>query len=98
MLKSGIRAIKEKGLYYIAENENSVKLFKPWLGDSFSFLYDFIMKSSIFPRKFGADMSKHYEILRQELKGIHGKRVLELAQLSGFTPIFCEFARRTPCK
>ena len=83
MLKTGIRVLKKKGLYYVAENEDSVRLFKPWLGDSFSFLYDFIMKGSIFPKKFGADMGKHYEILSQELKGIHGKRVLELATGSG---------------
>jgi SAM-dependent methyltransferase len=83
MLKSGIRVIKKKNLCYIAENENSVKRFKPWLGDSFSFLYDFIMKSSIFPKKFGGDMNKHYEILSQELKDVHGKRVLELATGSG---------------
>ena len=90
MLKIGIRVINKKGLYYIAENENSIKLFKPWLGDSFSFLYDFIMKSSIFPKKFGADMSKHYEILSQELKDIHGKRVLELATGSGSAVNFLE--------
>lgn len=83
MLKAGIRGLKKKGLYYVAKNENSVKLFKPWLGDSFSFLYDFIMKGSIFPKKFSADMSKHYEILSQELKGIHEKRILELATGSG---------------
>jgi SAM-dependent methyltransferase len=83
MLKSGSRVIKKKNLFYIAENDNSVKRFKPWLGDSFSFLYDFIMKSSIFPKKFGGDMNKHYEILSQELKDVHGKRVLELATGSG---------------
>jgi SAM-dependent methyltransferase len=83
MLKSGIRVIKKKALCYIAESENSIKRFKPWLGDSFSFLYDFIMKSSIFPKKFGGDMSKHYEVLSQELMDIHGKRVLELATGSG---------------
>ncbi len=52
-------------------------------GDSFSFLYDFIMKSSIFPKKFGGDMRKHYEILSQVLKSVHGKRVLEIATGSG---------------
>ncbi len=83
MLKSGIQIIKKKDLCYIVKGESSVKQFKPWLGDSFSFLYDFIMKSSIFPKKFGGDMSKHYEILSQELKGVHGKRVLELATGSG---------------
>jgi ubiquinone/menaquinone biosynthesis C-methylase UbiE len=83
MLKSGIRVIKKKNLCYIAENENSVKQFKPWLGGAFSFLYDFIMEKSIFPKKFGGDMNKHYEILSQELKDVHGKRVLELATGSG---------------
>jgi len=83
VLKSGIRVIKKKNLCYIAENENSVKRFKPWLGDAFSFLYDFIMKNSIFPKKFGGDMRNHYEILSQELKDIHGKRTLELATGSG---------------
>jgi len=83
MLKSGIQVIKRRNLCYIAESQNRVKRFKPWLGDSFSFLYDFIMKSSIFPKKFGGNMSKHYEILSQKLKDIHGKRVLELATGSG---------------
>ena len=83
MLKSGIRVIRKKGLYYVAKSENDVERFKAWLGDSFSFLYDFIMKSSIFPKKFGGDMGKHYEILSQELKDVHGKCVLELAAGSG---------------
>jgi SAM-dependent methyltransferase len=83
LIKNDIQIIKKKDLCYIAKNENSVQRFKPWLGDSFSFLYDFIMKSSIFPKKFGGDMNKHYEILREELKNIHGKRVLELATGTG---------------
>ncbi len=83
MLKGGLRVIKKKNLFYIAGKGNSVKHFKPWLGDSFSFLYDFIMKSSIFPKKFGGDIKKHYEILVQELKDIHQNQVLELATGSG---------------
>jgi SAM-dependent methyltransferase len=83
MIKNGIRVIKKKDLYYIAENEKNVKRFKPWLGDAFSFLYDFIMKNSIFPKKFDGDMSKHCEILSRELKETHGKHVLELATGSG---------------
>ena len=35
MLKDDIIVIKKNGLCYIAENENSVKRFKPWLGDAF---------------------------------------------------------------
>lgn len=83
MLKSGIRVIKTKELFYIADSERNIRRFKPWLGDAFSFLYDLIMTSSIFPKKFGADMGKHYKVLSQELKGVHGKRVLELATGSG---------------
>ena len=83
MLSSGVRVVKKKGLYYIVEGDNKIKRFKSWLGESFAFLYDFIMENSIFPKKFGGDMSKHYAILQQELKDIHGKRVLELATGSG---------------
>ena len=83
MLKNDIKVTNKKGLHYIVEDGGKLLQFKPWLGDSFSFLYDFIMKSSIFPKKFDGDMSKHYEILTQELKGIHGKHILELATGSG---------------
>ena len=83
MLKKGIRAVEKKGLYYIAENGNSVKKFKPWLGDAFSFLYDAIMERSIFPKKLSADMDTHYGILVKTLADIHSQRVLELATGSG---------------
>jgi SAM-dependent methyltransferase len=83
MLKNGIKAIKRKGLYYITHDGGKLLKFKPWLGDAFSFLYDFIMKSSIFPKKFGGDINRHYEILTSELNGVHEKRVLELATGSG---------------
>lgn len=69
-------------LHYLVENGQK-KRFKPWLGDSVSFLYDPIMKRSIFPKKLGADMVRHYDILKQVLKNIHGKPVLELATGSG---------------
>jgi len=83
MLKNKIKVINKKGLYYIVENSGSLRQFKPWLGDVFSFLYDFIMKKSIFPKKFGGDINKHYEILKKELNGIHDKKILELATGSG---------------
>ena len=83
MLKNGIKVINKKGLHYIAEDGGRLLTFKPWLGDAFSFLYDFIMKSSIFPKKFGGDINRHYEILSEEMKGVHKKRVLELATGSG---------------
>jgi ubiquinone/menaquinone biosynthesis C-methylase UbiE len=82
-LKPNIQVIKKDELYYSVEIGNRLRRFKPWLGGSFSFLYDFIMKNSLFPKKFGGDIQKHYEILTQELAGTHGKQVLELATGSG---------------
>jgi SAM-dependent methyltransferase len=83
MLKKGTKVINKKGLNYVIGTDGKALRFKPWLGDSFSFLYDFIMRKSIFPKKFGGDMAVHHDILRQELKGVHGKPVLELATGSG---------------
>jgi len=83
MLKTSVRAIDKKGLHYVIKNGNEIKRFKPWIADSFSFLYDFIMRNSIFPRKFGGNISRHYEILGRALKDIQGERVLELATGSG---------------
>lgn len=83
MLKKEIKVIKKKGLHHIINDKGSLLKFKPWLGDAFSFLYDFVMKSSIFPKKFGGDINRHYEILRKELQDVHGKRVLELATGTG---------------
>jgi SAM-dependent methyltransferase len=83
MLKNGIKVINKKELHYIVEDGDRLLKFKPWLGDAFSFLYDFIMKNSIFPKKFGGDINQHYKILSDELKGVHKRRVLELATGSG---------------
>ena len=83
MLKNNITFINKNGLNHIAENVGKPVVFKPWLGDVFSFLYDFLMKRSLFPKKFRADIDRHNEILGETLKGVHGKRVLELATGSG---------------
>ena len=83
MLKEGIQ-VKQKGaLTYIAEGRNGVRQFKPWLGDAFAFLYDFIMQRSIFPKKFGGNLDLHFETLSHALQGVHDSRVLELATGSG---------------
>ncbi|MCG6911063.1 MAG: class I SAM-dependent methyltransferase [Deltaproteobacteria bacterium] len=83
MLKKGIRTINKNGLHYLVDDAGRLLTFKPWLGDAFSFLYDFIMKHSIFPKKFGGDINRHYDILRKVMKEVHEKRVLELASGSG---------------
>jgi SAM-dependent methyltransferase len=79
ILKKGIKIIKRISLYYIAQDGGKLLKIKPWVGNAFSFLYDLAMKRSIFPKKFGGDINRHYEILANELNGVHEKRVLELA-------------------
>ena len=83
MIKNEIQVVKKKGVHYVVGNDGALLKFKPWLGDAASFLYDFIMEKSIFPRKFGGDMDRHYAILGKELRGVRGKRVLELATGTG---------------
>ena len=82
-LKPDTHIIKKGKLYYAVGSDNRLKRFKPWLGDSFSFLYDFIMSNSIFPKKFGGDIQKHYDTLTRELATIHGRQILELGTGSG---------------
>jgi len=83
MLKKNITLVNRKGLNHIAKKGGNPVDFKPWLGDTFSFFYDFIMKSSLFPKKLQADIGRHNEILSEMLRGVRGKRVLELATGSG---------------
>ena len=82
MLRSGTEVVTKKGLKYIVE-DGRVKRSKPWLGDLFSFAYDFFMEKFIFPGKFGSDMDLHFRILSRELEAVSGKNVLELAAGSG---------------
>ncbi|MBN1449774.1 MAG: class I SAM-dependent methyltransferase, partial [Anaerolineales bacterium] len=82
-IKSNLRIIKRGDLCYLAGEKNRIMRFTPWLGDSFSLLYDPIMNRSVFPRKFGGDIQKHYRTLTQALAGVQGVRVLELGTGSG---------------
>jgi len=82
-LKPAVQITKKGKLFYIVEDRGRVMKFRPWLGDSFAFLYDFIMRKSVFPKKFGGDIETHYEILTEELAGVHNKQVLELGTGSG---------------
>ncbi len=82
-IKPDVQIIKQGNLCYLADNENRLTRFTPWLGDSFSFLYDIIMSGSIFPKKFGGNIQKHYDTLAQALSNVEGTRVLELGTGSG---------------
>lgn len=89
MIKNGITIIKKRGICYQLKGERIIN-FTPWLGDVFSFMYDSIMEKSIFPKKFAADINKHFELLKNQLSGCHNCSVLELAcgsgNLSGLLP------------
>ena len=82
-LKPNIRIAKKGRLHYLVERDNRLVRFKPWLGDSFSFLYDFVMSHSVFPKKFDADIQKHQDTLSLAMAGIRGRRILELGTGSG---------------
>lgn len=82
MIKEGIDVVKKNGFYYIYKNGRKIK-YKPWLGDIFSFMYDYIMTKSIFPKKFEASIEKHTGFLIKELSTIHNNSVLEIATGSG---------------
>ena len=69
MIKNGIEVVKSNGIYHLHKNGRKIK-HKPWLGDIFSFFYDFIMIRSIFPKKFEASIEKHTIFLKNELSSI----------------------------
>jgi SAM-dependent methyltransferase len=75
--------VKRKNISYVLDEKGHLKKYKPWLADIFSFLYDRIMEKSIFPRKFYADLGKHFDILKEESKEINHAKILEIATGSG---------------
>ena len=82
MIKDGMVTIEQKGINYLIKNGSKLK-FKPCLGEMFSFLYDFIMLRSVFPKKLEASIEKHTLFLKNEYMNIHNCKVLELATGSG---------------
>jgi len=82
MIKDGLEVVKRRNLNYIIE-EGRVKKEKPWLGDLFSFAYDFLMDRFVIPRQLGGDPDRHLQIMKRELAGLRGKDVLELAAGTG---------------
>ncbi len=83
MLKQHIEYVERNGIRFLLDAKGKRVRAKPWIGDLFSPLYDRIMAKSVFPRKLGADMEKHRDIMIEVLRDCRGKRVLELAAGSG---------------
>ena len=55
MIKADVQVVKKARLHHVATDDGTLKRFKPWLGDSISSLYAFIMERSI--------CSSHYSLL-----------------------------------
>lgn len=83
MLKDNVTTIVKRGIHHVSIDGKAPKRFRPWLGDMFSFLYDPIMERSIFPKKFGADLERHYDMLRAMVGETRERRILELATGTG---------------
>ncbi len=84
-VKESIKFIWKNKICYILDDKGEIRKFKPWLGDMFSFLYDSIMEKSVFPKKFKGNIARHFEILKEEYQGFHGKKILEIATGSGYS-------------
>jgi ubiquinone/menaquinone biosynthesis C-methylase UbiE len=73
----------ENGIRYITGKEGNLKKQRPWLNSLFAPFYDWSMKKSVIPKKFGASFSEHFRILKTFFQVIHSKEVLEIATGSG---------------
>jgi hypothetical protein len=63
MLKQHIEHVERNGVRFLLYAKGKCVRGKPWIGDFFSPLYGRIMAKSVFPRKLGADIEKHGEIM-----------------------------------
>lgn len=82
-IKDSVRITKKKGINHLLDDNNKLIKNKPWLGDLFSFLYDYIMGKSVFPKKFNASIEEHYKILIKIFQYISNKTIIEFATGSG---------------
>lgn len=82
MIRTGLEIVSRHGLKYVREDDR-LRTGKPWLGDLFSFSYDFFMERFVIPGKLGADMMAHTEQMRKILAEVNNQRVLELATGTG---------------
>ena len=82
MIKGEMSVVKRNGISYLYQNKKQLK-YSPWIGNQLSFLYDLIMRRSVFPKKFEASIEMHMEFLKDILKNVHNKDILELATGSG---------------
>ena len=82
MIKKGIQ-IKKIGAIHFIIKDGKVQKHKPWLGDLFTFSYDFLMEKNVFPKKLTANMADHLKKNQDVLNGLREKNILELGTGSG---------------
>ena len=82
-IRESVRIIKKNGIYHMLDSNNKVIKNKPWLGDLFFFLYDWLMEKSVFPKKFDASIEEHYKILGEIFENVSDKTIIEFASGSG---------------
>ena len=89
-LKPDVRIVKKGPLFFQLDKNGRPIRYQPWLGDALSFLYDFFIARSVFPKKFNASLEHHKAILTEACQAFHGKQILELGtgtgSAAGFLP------------
>ncbi|MCW0481793.1 class I SAM-dependent methyltransferase [Gaoshiqia sediminis] len=83
IIKDSVKITKKNGINFLLDNSNRPIKNKPWLGDLFSFLYDWIMEKSVFPKKFNSSIEEHYKILGEIFENVSDKVIIEFASGSG---------------
>lgn len=95
-LKDGLRQTERKGVKYVLDAEGRTLTCKPWLVDVVPFIYDRVMEAVVLPRKLGADLARHFGILREMTHGLVTARVIDVAAGSGsavrYLPAVCRYA------
>ena len=87
-LKKEVQVAERGGIRFLLDGRGRVLRQRAWLSSALAFCYDFVMRFSVFPKKLGADIDRHGEILRELLQDVHGKRILELGAGSGAAAYF----------
>lgn len=75
MVEKRVGLKETDGIWYQMVNGRKVEN-SPWSGSLVAPFYDNIIKGNVFPKKFGSSYEKHAAILREELSGLHGMKVL----------------------
>lgn len=83
-LKNNIELRDKKGLLYAYDNETNKKQHNSaWLSGFLTPFYDWSMRKVVFPSKFNASINRHKRILKLNLHGLHGKKIIEFAPGNG---------------